>query len=407
LIPLRRNRDFVLLQLGQLLSNAGTSSTGIAYPLLVLAVTHSPAKAGIVGFARQLPAALFMIPAGVAADRLNRRWLMIVSDVVRIVAMASLAALVIADTVVFWVIPVVAFIEGAGAALFGVSQVGALRAVVPPRQLPAAISAQSGRRAVVQLGGPPFGGALFDIGRAVPFLFDAVSYVGSTVSLIAMRTPFQETREPDHAGFRARITEGIRFLWTHPFLRTCAFLFGLGNFLGPGLFLALIIIGKQQGLSAFQVGALSASLGACALVGSFLTPVARRYLPARSILLLELWTGLTLIAFLFWPNVYVLAASMLPTALVIPSTDSMVHAFGIALTPERLVSRVEAVRSTISLSITPLGPLVAGVMLGATSPRATVAVFFAVAFVLASWGTMSPSIRAAPGLDDLESAAGS
>jgi hypothetical protein len=54
-VPLRRNREFVLLQIGQLLSNVGTQSTAIAYPLLVLAVTDSPAKAGLVSFARMLP----------------------------------------------------------------------------------------------------------------------------------------------------------------------------------------------------------------------------------------------------------------------------------------------------------------------------------------------------------------
>jgi MFS family permease len=79
-VPLRRNRDFVLLQIGQLLSNAGTQTTSIAYPLLVLAVTHSAAKTGVVSFARTLPAALLALPAGVAADRWDRKRLMIAAD---------------------------------------------------------------------------------------------------------------------------------------------------------------------------------------------------------------------------------------------------------------------------------------------------------------------------------------
>ena len=71
-LPLRRNRDFMLLQIGQLsgsCSNAGTQSTSIAYPLLVLAVTGSAAKAGVVAFARTVPMALFALPAGVAGIR--------------------------------------------------------------------------------------------------------------------------------------------------------------------------------------------------------------------------------------------------------------------------------------------------------------------------------------------------
>jgi hypothetical protein len=66
-LPLRRNRDFVLLLTGRLLSTLGSQVTAIAYPLLVLAVTHSPAQAGFVG-AGLLPYAVFALPAGVAAD---------------------------------------------------------------------------------------------------------------------------------------------------------------------------------------------------------------------------------------------------------------------------------------------------------------------------------------------------
>jgi hypothetical protein len=97
-------------------------------------------------------------------------------------------------------------------------------------------------------------------------------------------------------------------------------------------------------------------------------------------------------------------ASILPTALAIPSTDSVVHGYRIAMTPDRLLGRAESVRSTISLLIAPLGPLAAGVLLGSVSERATIAVFAAFALVLAVWGTLSPSIRTAPGLDELEGA---
>ena len=105
--------------------------------------------------------------------------------------------------------------------------------------------------------------------------------------------------------------------------------------------------------------------------------------------------------FLIWPNVYVLTASILPTALAIPSTDSVVHGYRIAMTPDRLLGRAESVRSLISLLIAPLGPLIAGVLLSTASARATIAVFAATGLVLAVWGTLSSSIRAAPSLDEL------
>jgi MFS family permease len=401
-VPLRRNRDFMLLQIGQLLSETGSQSTAIAYPLLVLAVTGSPAKAGVVSFVRALPWALFALPAGVVADGHNRKRLMIAADGVRVLAIGSLAAMILLHRIAFWAIGLVAFVEGTCATLFSVAQAGAVRAVVPTRQLPTAAGTQTGRLAAVSLAGPPLGGALFGLARALPFLVDAGSYAFSTISLLAMRTPFQQAREPDRSSLRSRLAEGVRFLWGHPFLRTCMLLFGFGNFTLPGVLLAIVIIGRQQGLSGGEVGALAAAFGACLLLGSLVAPLICRLLPVRTVLLLELWTWLGCGVFLVWPNVYALTASIMPTALAIPSTNSVVHGYRIAMTPDRLLGRAESVRTTISMSIAPLGPLVAGVLLGATSARATIAVFAAFGLVLAVWGTLSPSIRAAPNLNELD-----
>ena len=212
---------------------------------------------------------------------------------------------------------------------------------MPTEQLPGAVAVVTGREAAVSVASPALGGVLFGIARALPFLVHAVLYVFSAVALLAMRTPFQEHREVDHARLRTRLAEGLRFLWGHAFLRTCALLFGLANFIGPGVLLAIVVIGDEQGLTSGEVGLLLSSFGACILVGSFLSPLVRRRLPVRGVLLLELWTWTGCSLFLAWPNVYVLTASILPTALAIPSTDSVVHSYRYALTPDRLLGRVE------------------------------------------------------------------
>jgi MFS family permease len=399
--PLHRNRDFVLLQAGLLLSSAGSQMTAIAYPLLVLALTGSPAKAGLVAFVRLLGMALFALPAGLAADRWNRRRLMIAAHAVRAVAIGGLGVLIVLDEVVFWAVPVVAFVEGGGAAVFAAAQAGALRAVVPKQQLPGAVAVVTGREGAVSAASPALGGVLFGVSRALPFLVHAVLYVFSACALLAMRTPFQEEREVDRSPVQKRLAEGFRFLWDHPFLRVCALLFGLANFVGPGVLLAIVVIGDEQGLTSGEVGLLLSAFGACVLLGAFLSPLVRRRLSVRAVLLLELWTWVGCGAFLVWPNVYVLTASILATALAIPSTDSVVNGYQLAMTPDRLQGRVASVRSMIALAIAPLGPLTAGLMLDVTSERATIAVFAAVGLMLALWGTLSPSIRAAPSLSDL------
>lgn len=388
----------MLLQLSQLVSSGGSQITAIAYPLLVLSLTGSSAKAGLVAFARLLPVALFALPAGLAADRWSRRRVMIAAHATRAVAVGALGVLIASGEIVFWVIPIVAFIEGAGGAFYGASQAGALRAVVPHQQLPAAVSVVTGREAAVVLAAPPLGGALYGLARALPFLVHAVSYAVSTALLLWIRTPFQEEREADAAPLRARLAQGFHFLWSHPFLRTMAFLFGLANFVAPGVLLAIVVIGKEDGLTGGQVGLLVSAWGGAVLLGSFLSPFVRRRLSTRHILLLELWTWTGCALFLIWPNVYVLTASIVPTGLAIPSTDSVVRSYELTMTPDRILGRVESARSTIALMIAPLGPLVAGVLLDVTSERAAIAVFAVFGLALALWGTFSPAIRSAPRL---------
>jgi len=396
-VPLRRNRDFLLLQTGQLLSNAGTQSTAIAYPLLVLALTHSPAQTGVVSFTRALPAALFAMPAGLAADRYSRKTLMIAADVVRALAIGILALLVITHHTPIGVIAIVAFIEGAGAAFFVPAQSGALRGTVPASQMPDAAAAQTGRQAAVQLAGPPIGGVLFQVAHALPFTADCVSYACSTASLLAMRTPFEEPRERDPTRLRTRVAEGFIFLWRRRFLRATALMLTASNFIVTGLLFSVVVIGKADHMSSAAIGILVGAFAACVLAGSLLSPFVRRRLSVRTVVLLEAWAWTAVAVFLVHPTAYVLVAAMVPAALAIPSTDAVVHGYRIALTPDRLLGRAESARTLFSVALAPFGPLLAGVLL-AHSARVAVGTFAITALVLAICATASSSLRNPPPL---------
>jgi predicted MFS family arabinose efflux permease len=321
---------------------------------------------------------------------------MIASDLVRLITMAAFAGAIVSGKLVFWMIVLAAFLEGTGGSFFQAAQSGALRAVVPTEQLPAAMNVVTGRQAAINVGGPPVGGALFGLARSLPFFVDAVSYACSTVSLVFMRTPFQETRAADRVRLREQLLEGFRFLWHNSFLRTTTLVFAPLGFVALGYTLSVVVIAEEQGLSGFAVGALVASFGAGVLVGSAISPRVRKALPTRAVLLLELWMWPVPLLFLVWPNVYVLAASLLPAALAIPSTDSVVIGYQLALTPDRLVGRVGSVFSTIVLLVAPLGPLLAGYLLGQTSPRVAVGCFVAVALLAALVATSSRALRSVP-----------
>ena len=394
--PLRRNRDFVLLQAGQLLSTFGSSVSGIAYPLLALALTGSAAKTGYVGAIEFAPLVLLSPAAGVAADRFDRRRLMIASDAAGAAALGALAAAVLAHHAAFWLILLVAFVDSSAAVVFRAGSSGAFRAVVPPGQLADAASVAMARMSIVRLAAPPAGGALFGLSRGLPFLADAVSYAFSTISLLLMRTRFQEERAP---GARTHFREGLVYFWRIPFLRATIGMIAASNLAASGVPIAVIVLAHRHGLSSAAIGGFVALQGGTLLAGSAFSPLLRRIFPMRAILLSEFWTALVYASFLAYPNVYVLAVAASLHAFWFPNTDSAMTAYSYLLIPDRLLGRAMAASNTLRAVSAPLGPLVAGLLLADTSPRTTVLVLAAPVVVAAAAGTLSASIRDLPSLE--------
>ena len=403
--PLRRNRDFVLLQAGQLLSTFGSSMSTLAYPLLALAVTHSPAKAGYVGAVIFVPLVAFNLVAGVAADRFERRRLMIVADVVGATTLGTLAALVFLHHVTLGLILVAAFVDSTASIFYNAASRGAFRSVVPTEQLPTAASTVQARSAIVRLSGPPVSGALFGLARSLPFLADAVSYAFSTGSVLLMRTQFQEAREGrTTTTLRLQFAEGIAYFARIPFLRATIAMIAVSNFTVAGVQLGVIVLAKRDGLSSAAIGGFVAFVGATTLLGSLASPLFRRVLSLNTIMLSELWAALAYVAFFVWPNVYVLAGAFAVQAFCFPNTDSAVAAYSYALIPDRLIGRAMAASNTLRAVAAPLGPLAAGLLLATVSPRLTIAALIAPTLTAAVLGTMSESIRQAPPLDELTKA---
>ena len=268
---LRSNREFRLLWAGQAVSALGSQISFVAYPLLALATTGSPAKAGIVGFAFNIPVALLALPAGALADRVNRKHLMIAADAVRALALASLALAIAlaADAVPFALIVVVAFIDGTGFVVTYTAERGAVRQLVEPELLGEAVARNEARMFGAMLAGPPLGGLLFGLGRAIPFLADAVSYVASVISKLLISADFQDVRiDSDPRSAR----EGLRWVWERPFFRYCSLLFAGSNPLFTGLYLLIVVVAKSGGASSAAVGVMLAIAAAGGLLGAMLAP---------------------------------------------------------------------------------------------------------------------------------------
>jgi MFS family permease len=229
----------------------------------------------------------------------------------------------------------------------------------------------------------------------VPFLVDAVSYAASTVSLVMMRTPFQRPRErAEKTHVLSDAAEGLRFVWENAFLRLTTLMLLLGTFSAAGVSLSIVVLAKQHGLSGAGVGVLVALVGATTLLGASASPLVRRWLSPRAILLSEFWASLALVSYLIWPSVYVLAAAFAFQAFFFANTDAAVRTYWYRVTPDHLIGRVPGAMGNVMVLAMPLGPLVAGVLIESASPRAAIALLLGVTLVAAVAGTVSKATRA-------------
>jgi MFS family permease len=120
--PLRRNRDFMLLGSGLVISTVGMRISTLVYPLVILAVTRSPLLAGIAGTAQTAPFLLLYLPAGALVDRWDRKRVMLTADGVRVVLLGCLAAVLAARLLSYPQIIVTAFLDGACFVFFQVAE---------------------------------------------------------------------------------------------------------------------------------------------------------------------------------------------------------------------------------------------------------------------------------------------
>lgn len=401
-VPLRRNRDFTLLWSGLAVSVLGSRISATAYPLLVLGLTGSAADAGVVGFLATLPWLLFQLPAGALVDRWDRRRVLLTSDVVRCLALASVVAAVALDRIFLPHLMVVAFVEGTLFVFANLAEHAAIRHVVARQQLPAALAQNEARVRGAGLLGQPIGGALFDLGRALPFLADAISYVFSFATVSLIRSRFREDEPGERVSLRrlpSEIAEGIGWLWRQPFLRATAVLVAGSNFLFSALTLILIVVVRENGGSGATIGLMLAGAGGGGVLGSLVAPWVQRHLSGRVVVIGANWVWAAFLpAMLITENPYVLGALYAVMAFVGPAWNVVIGAYQLSITPDRLLARVSSAETLVAYGAIPLGSLAGGLLVESLGGGTAIAALAGWMGFLAIAAVAAPSIRRAPPL---------
>ena len=396
--PLWRNRDYVLLWMGQAVSILGTQLSQLAFPLLVLALTGSAAQAGFVAAARSVPYLLFALPAGALVDRWPRKPTLILCSAGGAVALGSIALAYALGVLTIGQIVVVSFVEGTLALFFGLAEAGALPQVVSREQLPAAVAQQQAQYSVGSLLGPPLGGALFGIAQLLPFLLDAVSYTAAAVALRLIRRPLPGAARVAGRSLRAEIGEGVGWLWRQPLVRYMAFLTGALNFTG-GIDLIVIVIAQAQGASPAAIGLLFALGGAGGIVGALLAPRIQRRFSFGQVIVGIIWFNVGVFFLFAGANSLVaIAAILVIFFLASPAYDTVQYSYRLALIPNALQGRVNSAFRLVALGMRPLGLALTGILLEQVGPTTTLLAFAAWLFATAILTTLNRHVRTAPPL---------
>lgn len=271
---LRNNRDFRLLYFGSLISLGGDWFLTVALLDLVLQLTGSATLASLMLLCQSLPIFLVTPIAGRAVDRLDRRKLMIVVDLLRVIACLLPLFARTPALLPFAYIGVIAI--SIGSAYFEPASQAALPNIVAPDELAAANVLMGSTWGTMLAVGAGIGGIVtMRFGRDVSFVVDAVSFLASAAILWRMRAQFAEERSShEHPALLESMRETIRYARGHP--RVLALLTSKGGYgLGAGVIAMLSIFGKEIfHAGAFGIGMLFAARGLGALLGPFLIRAA-------------------------------------------------------------------------------------------------------------------------------------
>ncbi len=241
-VSLWRNRDYLLLVSGQGISEFGTQISDLAFILLVLMLTGSPAQVGFVGALETLPIIILSLPAGAMVDRWDRRHVMIFCDTGRALILASIPIALALGHLTIVQIYITALLEPTLGVFFDLAERASLPRVVEQKQLPVVSSQNQAITYTAALIGPSISGAIYSLGRAFPFLADALSYVVSVASLLFIKTPLQEERHSEPRKLWVEIKEGFWWLWNHRLLRFMTFVVGGLNLTVAGEFARLVLV---------------------------------------------------------------------------------------------------------------------------------------------------------------------
>ncbi|MEH1168798.1 MFS transporter [Micromonospora sp. CPCC 205539] len=390
---LLRHRDFRLLWTGQAISSIGSNVTTVALPLVAVAVLDAGTfQVAVLTAAAWLPWLLIGLPAGAWVDRLPRRPVMVICDLLCALAFLSVPLAAALDRLTVWHLLLVALGAGTARVFFETADQVYLPVLLRPDQVPEGNAKLHATQTVSYVVGPGLAGLIAQLtGAVAALLLDALTFLLSAVCLLRIRTvepPVQRTTES--RSLRRDIAEGLRFVIRDPYLRVLA-VFGAACNIGLTGYQAVLVVYlvRELRLSPGLVGALVAVMSVGGIVGALLaTRLGRRYGTARALLLGGVLAG---------PPALLIPLATPGLGLIWPALGGLLIGFGVAIgnvvkssfrqtyTPHHLLGRVTVSMHLLNFGTIPLAAVLAGALGARYSAGTAIG-------VMTAWLALTPAI---------------
>ncbi|WP_328611268.1 MFS transporter [Amycolatopsis sp. NBC_00345] len=390
---LYRDNGYRRLWLAQGLSILGTQASLVALPLVVLSQLRSPTDLGVVAVVEAAATVGALPLAGPLNDRFGYKLVMVGCDAVRVVPLVMLAWLVFTHRVSLPAVLAVAVIDSTLGVVFSSASTATFRLVVPPERLATALSYNQGRFAVVSVGGPALGAALYAWAPPLAFLVDAASFLLSAGCVTSVRLA---AVPPRRTARRRQATpfDGWRFLWRLPCLRHLIFAMTLTNFSISGVMLTLTTLYGTTG-RAPVTGVVLAVAGLANLIGSFGIAPSMRVISPRT--LVPMSAAVIAAAVLLIPvgaaSVAWVCSLIGLCCLTSPASQTLTQTILLRNAPADLVGRAQAVFQVVPQLVASLGPLAGAYLLTRISTSGAVLVFGGLLALVTVFCLLSPRIR--------------
>ncbi len=368
-----RDRNFMTFWSGQAVSQLGAQLGQLAFP--VLAVTLLGASEFEVGALNAAGLAAFLLiglPAGAWVDRWLKRRTMIVADLVRTAAMATVPILWWAGILQIWHLYAVAAVVGAATVFFDVSYQSYVPVLVDAGKVPQANSKLEATSQIARIGGPAAGGALLVIVSApVLFVGEAMGYLLSAIFLLRTRDAEVPVPAKDRRPLASEIKEGLVFVVRHPLIsRVVACTGGVNFFTTLAFTLMPVLVLRELGLGPEGMGLIMAVGAVGGLIGAVAAPRFAAWIgegtviPVASMIssLFLLLVPLSVLAPERWMSLVMLIVSEFGFAFGVLAYNIMQLSMRQRVCPPRLLGRMNASIRFVVWGVMPIAALASGLL---------------------------------------------